>query len=314
VLSPPILSRRRAIAAGAASLALAACGGKGKDVLKVGSQRGSTKSLMLASGALDGVSYGIEWSEFPAAQNLLEALGSGAVDVGLVGDAPFQFAYQSGSPIRAVGAMATTATIPGVIAVIVARGSSAQHIDDLLGRKVATTHGSIGHYLILRALQASGHRSDAVQLAFLSPSDSQAALETGAVDAWSTWAPYTVAALASGARILVDGRKYARGTGFDVASNHAVADKKLILSDFLNRETRAMAWAQSHGEAFAKVLSHETGLPLPIAQGTVACSTRVRTAIDPHLVADQQTIIDTFRAAGDIRTPLAASGAFAPLV
>src|SRR6478672_9552862 len=74
-------------------------------VLRVASQKGGTKALFLASGALEGVPYTIEWSEFPAAQHLLEALGAGAVDVGAVGDAPFHFAYQSGSPIKAVQAI-----------------------------------------------------------------------------------------------------------------------------------------------------------------------------------------------------------------
>jgi hypothetical protein len=79
-------------------------GGENDDVLRIGSQRGGTKAVMLASGALEGAPYRVEWSEFPAAQNLLEAIGAGAVDVGMVGDAPFQFAYQSGSPIKAVAA------------------------------------------------------------------------------------------------------------------------------------------------------------------------------------------------------------------
>src|SRR4051812_41581504 len=74
----------------------------GEVVLRVGSQKGGTKSLMLAAGVLEGAPYRIQWAEFPAAQNLLEALGAGAVDLGQVGDAPFLFAYASGSKIKAV--------------------------------------------------------------------------------------------------------------------------------------------------------------------------------------------------------------------
>jgi sulfonate transport system substrate-binding protein len=184
----------------------------------VGNQRGTTKALMLAAGVLDGAPYRVEWSEFPAAQSLLEALGSGAVDLGLVGDAPFQFAYQAGSPIVAVGAMAVVPPTPeGALAIIVPRGSTARSIRDLVGKRIASTRGSIGHYLVLRALQQADLPADAVHMVFLSPSDSQAALQTGAIDAWSTWTPYTVAALAQGARIAVDGRAFSNGAGFDVA-------------------------------------------------------------------------------------------------
>lgn len=88
----PSLTRRHAILATGGFLALAACGrgGEASATLKVGNQRGTTKALMLAAGVLDGAPYRVEWSEFPAAQSLLEALGSGAVDLGLVGDAPFE--------------------------------------------------------------------------------------------------------------------------------------------------------------------------------------------------------------------------------
>ncbi|MEI9964254.1 MAG: hypothetical protein WDM92_05725 [Caulobacteraceae bacterium] len=51
-------------------------------VLKVASQRGSTRAVMEASGVLKDAPYKVEWSEFAAASPLLEALGAGAVDVG----------------------------------------------------------------------------------------------------------------------------------------------------------------------------------------------------------------------------------------
>src|SRR5579871_6379772 len=100
-----MINRHTFVASAVLSLGLAACARGGSDrVLRVGSQKGSTKSVVLASGALKGADYTVEWSEFAAAQTLLEAVGGGAIDVGVAGDAPFQFAYQSGSPIRAVGA------------------------------------------------------------------------------------------------------------------------------------------------------------------------------------------------------------------
>lgn len=318
----PSLTRRNAImAAGglaaAGFLALAACGrgGATSGTLRVGNQRGSTKALMLAAGVLDGAPYRVEWSEFPAAQNLLEALGSGAVDVGLVGDAPFQFAYQAGSPIVAVGAMAVVPPTPeGALAILVSPRSAARSIRDLVGKRIASTRGSIGHYLVLRALQQAGLKADAVHMVFLSPSDSQAALQTGAIDAWATWAPYTVAALAQGAHIAVDGRPFSNGTGFDVAYAGAAKAKRDLLADFLDRETKALAWAASHVEEYAAVLSRETGLPLAIARATAQRNGRVRTPIDAGLIAAQQSVLDTFRQAGEVKAPRPLAQAFAPIV
>ncbi len=101
VISEPV-SRRQSLAL-LSSLALAACSrADAAPVLKVGSQKAGTKALIVSSGVLADAPYQVEWSEFPAAQPLLEAVGSGAIDVGLAGDAPFQFAYQNGSPIKAI--------------------------------------------------------------------------------------------------------------------------------------------------------------------------------------------------------------------
>jgi sulfonate transport system substrate-binding protein len=104
-------------------LMVVACG-QGGDiaVLRVANQKGSTRAMMEAAGVLKGASYRVEWSEFPAAQPLLEAVAGGAADLGLAGDAPFIFAYQSGAPVKAVGALATAGHPSDALGVIVRKG------------------------------------------------------------------------------------------------------------------------------------------------------------------------------------------------
>ena len=60
--------------------------------LRVGDQKGNSQAVMEAAGVLKDLPYKIEWKEFPAAAPLLEALSAGAIETGLVGDAPFTFA------------------------------------------------------------------------------------------------------------------------------------------------------------------------------------------------------------------------------
>lgn len=309
-----MIDRRGLLAGLATTAALAACGRGGSantDVLRVGSQKGGTKSLMLASGALDGVSYEVEWSEFPAAQNLLEALGSSAVDLGLVGDAPFQFAYQAGSPIKAVSAQRTQSRIDGALSILVPARSPVHDGKGLKGKRIATTRGSVGHYLVLRSLMASGYGPGDVELAFLSPSDSRAALQTGAVDAWSTWMPYVAAAQAEGDRIVVDGRDFVQGYGFDVAPESAIERKRAQLSDFLAREAKALQWARNHVDQYGAVLARETGLPPDIARATAEKNVRLRVPIDASVISDQQVVLDTFRRFGEVKTVRPIDKAFA---
>lgn len=285
--------------------ALAACGrgdasSQDAAVLHVGSQRGGTKAVMLASGVLKGAPYRIEWSEFPAAQHLLEAIGGGAVDVGLVGDAPFIFAYQSGSPIRAVGAQFVEERPSGALALVVPPKSPIRGIADLKGRTVATTRGSVGHYLVIRALADAGLPADWVKLSFLAPGDAKAAFDSGAIDGWVTWTPYLAVALKEGARIVVDGQNIVSGYSFGVANETAIDGKRKLLDDFLNREAKALAWAHAHPDLYAGVLARETGLPLDIAQDFAMKTARRRVPIDATVIADQKRVLDDFRTAGTV--------------
>jgi sulfonate transport system substrate-binding protein len=307
-----MLDRRNLLAGLTTTFALAACGRGGSDskVLRVGSQKGGTKSLMLASGALDGAPYTVEWSEFPAAQNLLEALGSGAIDTGVAGDAPFQFAYQAGSPIKAIGAQTAQESNPGAIALLVPGASAIRDAKGLKGKRIATTRGSVGHYLLLRALASAGLGAKDVTTVFLAPSDARAALQTGAVDAWSTWQPYVAAAQAEGARIAVDARGLTQGYAFDIAHESALRDKKALLDDFIKREGKALTWASTHVDAFAKVLAQETGLPLPIATQFASLGGRVAVPIDRTLIDRQQVVLDTFREFGEVKADRPLKDAF----
>jgi sulfonate transport system substrate-binding protein len=282
-------------------LALSACTQKNEpptQILHVGSQRGGTKAMMIASGVLKGAPYKIEWSEFAAAQPLLEAIGAGAVDVGLAGDAPFMFAYQSGSPIKAVAAQLMTDRPTDSLAIMVPRGSSIRSLADLKGRNVATTRGSVGHYLVIRALSQAQLPRDWVKLVFLAPGDARAAFSTGAVDSWAIWTPYVKAAIDDGARVIVDGHNLVRGYGFDVANEKSIAAKRAILADFLNREARALAWAKQNPDAYAEVLARETRLPAALARDLAVKAARLMVPITDEVIAYQQDVIDDFRRAG----------------
>jgi len=73
--------------------------------LRVGDQKGNSQAVMQAAGVLKDVPYKIEWKEFVAAAPLLEALGAGAIETGLVGDAPFTFAAAANVPVKAIAAI-----------------------------------------------------------------------------------------------------------------------------------------------------------------------------------------------------------------
>src|SRR3984957_7366900 len=134
-------------------------------VLRVGDQKGGAKSLMQASGALDGIEHLVDWTIFPAAAPLLEALNAGAIDCGGVGDAPFAFARAAGVRVKVIAA---TRSSGAATALLVPAGSTVRSFADLKGRTIGTGKGSVGHYLVVAARDKAGLSPEDIRLAFLS--------------------------------------------------------------------------------------------------------------------------------------------------
>jgi sulfonate transport system substrate-binding protein len=306
------MQRRNLIAVLTAAALLAGCapagGGGGQTVLKVGSQKGGTKAVLIASGALEGVPYKIEWSEFAAAQPLLEAVGAGAVDLGEAGDAPFLFAYASGSKIKAVQAGKSGGSST---ALLVRKDSPIHDLADLRGKKIATGRGSIGHYLLLKLLEEAGLKPTDVQVVFLNPGDAKAAFTSGAIDGWVTWGSYVaLAKLHDDATVLADGTGRLSGYGFEAASEAAITGKRPQVEDFLRRLAKARRWAGEHPEEFAAALSKETGLQPDVALYTVKQYRIAPSAIDDKAVTEATAVLDRFRAAGAVSSTRDPAGAF----
>jgi len=290
----------------AAAIVLAAAGwllfrpAPAGNVLRVASQKGSTRAVMLASHALDGAPYRVEWSEFAAAAPLLEALGANAVDVGLAGDAPFFFAFANGARIHAVQ-VGRASSNGEEVAILVGSHSPLQSVADLRGKRIATGRGSIGHYLVLRVLERAGIPVSDVKLVFLGPADAKAAFASGAVDAWSTWGVYVPLVTERGqGRVLVDGQGLLSGYAFSAATDAAVDGKRAILADFLRRQAVAYHWAMQHQQAYAGALAAEIGVAPDIAAAFVRLNTFVPVAMDGAVEAEEADVLHHFVAADAI--------------
>lgn len=273
--------------------------------LRVGDQKGNSQAVMEAAGVLKDVPYKIEWKEFPAAAPLLEALGAGAIETGLVGDAPFTFAAAANVPVKAIAAVRQSRD---GLAVLVPEHSKIQSFDDLRGKKIATGRGSIGHQLILAALEARGWKPDDVQIAFLAPSDAKIAYTQGSVDAWSTWEPYvSQEEVLFKSRRVITGEGLTPGLGFQVATPTAIRDKRPELEDFVRRLTAARAWSagnvSSYAETWGKLMNIPTAVPLNwLARAKIRI-----TPIDDGVVADEQKTIDLYFRSGLIKQNLNAA-------
>jgi len=273
--------------------------------LRVGDQKGNSQAVMEAAGVLRDVPYKIEWKEFPAAAPLLEALSAGAIETGLVGDAPFTFAAAANVPVKAIAAIRQSRD---GLAVLVPRESAVRSFEDLKGKKIATGRGSIGHQLILAALESKGWGPSDVQIVFLAPSDAKVAYTQGSVDAWSTWEPYvSQEEVLFQSRRVITAEGLTPGLGFQVATPNAIRDKRPELEDFLRRLTAARAWSLTNVGAYAETWGKLMSIP-PAVPLNWFSRARIRIApIDDGVVADEQKTIDLYFRAGLIKQKLNAA-------
>jgi sulfonate transport system substrate-binding protein len=279
-------------------------------VLRIGDSKGIYKASLLASGELKNMSYSVEWAEFPATAPALEALAAGAIDLRGSAAAPLVFAISAGAPIKAVAVLRLKGKRE-MEAILVLPDSPIRTVADLRGKRIGTNKGSVGHHLILAALQAANIPFDAVTIQYLLPADAKAALFGGSVDAWSTWDPYvSIAEAQDHLRPVIDGTHLPMTDGVLVSSNASIASKRPQLQDFLARLARAQTWALQHPQEYATLYSAQTGLPLVVSQLLVQHLDYTYVPIDEADVREHQQVADLYFKAGVIRHTVDMTSAF----
>jgi len=299
------LSRRSVLAAtGAAAIGLAAPRAFAvKPALRVGDQAGMSKALVTAAGVLDGAEYDVQWTEFVAASPLLEAISAEVLDVGLVGDAPFCFAIAAGAGLKGVLALGGGSGGPddqsGGLTVLATEASTIKTVADLKGRKIATTRGSIGHFITLAALRQAGIKPSEVTFVFLSPTDARLALGQNGLEAWGVWDPYVaLAEVEGGFRPLFNGRRLVKSNSIVIATDKALAERRPLVADYLERLQKAMHWQDVHGAEYAELLSKLTRLPVPAALKLVSRGLRKPVPMDDVVDSNLRLINDVYAEVG----------------
>ncbi|HWL82797.1 MAG TPA: ABC transporter substrate-binding protein [Roseomonas sp.] len=298
----PSLSRRSLLLASAGLLAAPAIARAAAPALRVGNQKGGLRSLLEASGAAEGLPYPIEWSEFPAAAPLLEALSADAVDVGTMGDLAFLTVFQAGAPLRAYAA---TRADPRSQAILVRGDSPFRSLADLRGKRIAGNRGGWGHFLIRAALQQAGMAPSDIDLAYLGPADAALAFRSGAVDAWAIWEPYvSIEVTHFGARVVQDGTGLTPTISFLAAHRNALRDRRDALADLMRRQRAGWAWAAQHIPDYAAVNSKLTRLPEAAVRRAFEVQRTKAIPLDAAVVAELQQAADRSLEFGLIREKL----------
>ncbi len=271
--------------------------------LNVGDQKGTgAEAVLTAAGLLNTLPFHVTWADFTSGPPMLEAMASGSVDIGGVGDAPPVFAASGGEQVEIVGARQTNGDQD---AVVVPKNSPITSIQQLKGKKIAYGSGSSANYNLLTVLTKAGLTTKDVTLVNLQPALALAAFTSGSVAAWDIWPPYVQQVVAQdGARVLATGSAYGSPYSFEVASKAAVANpaKAAAIKVYLATLDKAYTWAATHPSAWAAAWGKAAGLPTSVMDVAAKTDATTPIAITSATVSSEQNLVNQFFAAGLIPT------------
>lgn len=267
--------------------------------LKIGYQKAALKLIVAKQNQFfekEFPNVKIEWKEFPAGPQTLEALSVNSIDFGYTGDAPIVFALSSGKQLNYLGYEQASNQAH---AILLSNQTEIKSLSDLKNKRIALTRGSSAHNFLTETLKQANLSWADIQPIWLSPSDARAALDKKAIDAWAVWEPYISAAEIDGnAKILFESTSLPATYAYYLAQpnfikNHANDAKKVLL--VLNQ---ADAWISAHKSEAAEILAKSTSLDVKIAQQVVnkKHDPNPVAVLTPAAIQAQQTIADLFYA------------------
>jgi sulfonate transport system substrate-binding protein len=267
--------------------------------LNVGDQKGTgAEAVLSAAGLLNTLPFKVNWSDFTSGPPMMQAMASGSVDVGGVGDAPPVFAASGGEAVVIVGARKTNGDQD---ALVVPKGSPITSISQLKGKKIAYASGSSANYNLLTVLNKASLTTKDVSLVNLQPATALAAFTSGSVEAWDVWPPYVQQVVAqNGARVIATGASYGNPYSFEVASKAAVADPKkaAAIKAYLTILNKGYIWTATHPEQWAAAWAKATGLPVSVMETAAKIDGTTPVAITDDTTTAEQGLVDQFFAAG----------------
>jgi sulfonate transport system substrate-binding protein len=278
--------------------------------LHVGDQKGTgAEAVLKAAGLLSTLPFKVSWSDFTSGPPMLEAMASGSVDVGGVGDAPPVFAASGGEQVEIVGARSVPSGDQD--ALVVPKGSSITSIQQLKGKKIAYGSGSSANYHLLTVLNKAGLTTKDVTLVSLQPANALAAFTSGAVDAWDIWPPYVQQVVAqNGAKVLAIGSQYGSPYSFEVASKAAVAspEKAAAIKVYLATLNKAYVFTATHPDVWGAAWGAASGLPASITTEAAKVDATTPVTITSAVISSEQNLVSQFYKAGLIPNNVDMSG------
>lgn len=284
--------------------------------LRIGYQKFNSVNILKGTGdlekALAAEGVKVSWYEFAAGPQLLEALSTGAIDLGHAADAPSVFAQAAGKPVVY---LAAEQPYPKGIGIVVQNEGGINSITDLKGKRVATGRGWNAQYLLALSLQQAGLSYSDITPAYVNnAADAIAALQSGTVQAATLWDPFLAAAEKKlPVHSLRNGEGLTNNRTFYLSTPEFAKANPGLVKTFFGQLAKASDWANKNPQQVADLLSPQLGVPADVLLLATERRNYSAEAINPAIIAEQQKLADTFLGLGLIPKPLKIDDAVYPV-
>jgi len=246
---------------------------------------------------LGALGYKVEWPEFAAGPQQLEALNAGGLDIASTAESPPVFSQAAGVPLVYLAANSSDGR---AISLLVPPNSSVKRFKDLKGKKIAFQKASIGHYLTVRAAEREGLKLTDVTSVFLAPPDANAAFSQGKVDAWFIWEPFVTRNVQNKVgRVLLDGGKGLRDTNnFYTTTRKYYQENPQVIKIFFEELQKAQNWSKNNRKEIAQLLAATTQLDAPTLEKMHDKYDFALVPINEKVIKKQQEVADKWYSLG----------------
>ncbi|MED1440963.1 MetQ/NlpA family ABC transporter substrate-binding protein [Aeribacillus composti] len=206
----------------------------------------------------------IEYFSFPNGPNLNEAMASGEIDVGILGDTPALLARSSGQKTRLIG----FANIFQDIWLVTNKKNGVSSLEELKGKTVATSNGSYMFRYLTGLLEENNLLED-VKIVHLLPPEAAAALERGDIQAYAFPTYMGPKHVKLGFPLLHQASKttpHLTGTSVTIASEKFLEQNPEFLSVWTDTRERAVKDLKEHQEEFYQYVAEVTKQDLDVVK------------------------------------------------
>nr|WP_276313596.1 ABC transporter substrate-binding protein [Bifidobacterium callimiconis] len=184
----------------------------------------------------------IKWSQFNSGADVLQAFGAKSLDIALLGSSPSVKAVSG--PLNLPVQVVWINDVIGEAESLVTQAQGVSSIKDLKGKTIAVPFGSTSHFSLLSALSEAGLTESDVKLVNLDPDKMPAAWERKEIDAAWVWDPVLSQLKEKGGTTVTSSAETAR-TGaptydLEIADSTFIKDNPGVLDTWTAVENHAV--------------------------------------------------------------------------